>query len=74
MEHLLKKLPNGYFGMISNAILPTSHKTNIEKVLKAHSVTRPFILYEGPDELIAELRSAKLPYLLIRNGSIINRD
>lgn len=72
MEQLLKKLPNGYFGLISNAIVPTNNKAEIDKILKAHSVTKPFILYEGPDEPIAELKSARLPYILIRDGNIIN--
>lgn len=72
MEELLKKLPNGYFGLISNAIVPTSNKTEIAKILKAHNVNKPYILYEGPDEHIAELKSARLPYILIRDGDIIN--
>ena len=72
MEQLLKKLPNGYFGLISNAIVPTNNKREVDKILKAHSITQPYILYEGPDEHIAELRSAKLPYLLLRDGNMVN--
>lgn len=72
MEKLVNKLPNGYFGLIGNKKVPTHTGDEIDHILKANNITRPYILYEGPDEYIAELKSAKLPYILIKDGYIIN--
>lgn len=72
MEELLNKLPNKYFNLINDTKVPTKNKTDIDKILEIHNISKPYILYEGPDEFIKEFHSDKLQYLLIRNGYIIN--
>lgn len=72
MDQLVNSLPKGYFGLIGNPTVPLKDKTTVSELLKKYNINRPFILYEGPDENLAELKSARLPYLLLRDGLIIN--